>query len=259
MSAVTQEQQQDNNIANILENLRTKNSLYYFTRDVLSQNLNTILEYYHSHEENILELLSSLLPNHRDKLINILYNRSFVGSEKIIELFKNHHQLLNDDDFTVEDIIKEVTKNIYVLVLIPDYKLSHTIISEAIKYDFEALLILPDYLITDEHFVFALNKDFISSGTHEDSLPKIENNRLTDKIIYHALEQNGKSLDLVPVEIIKFEHCEQAVKQNGKALKYVPHNLKTPSLLDLAIVNNPKLKRKELEFMYDYKPNRTYD
>jgi hypothetical protein len=257
MSVVTQ--QQDNNIANILENLRTKNSLYYFTRDVLSQNINTILEYYHSHEENILELLSSLLPNHRDKLINILYNRTFVGSEKIIELFKNHHQLLNDDDFTVEDIIKEVTKNIYVLVFIPDHKLSYTIIYEAIKYDFEALLIVPDYLITDEHFEFALNKDFISSGTHEDSLPKIENNRLTDKIISHALEQNGKSLDLVPVEIIKFEHCVQAVKQNGKALKYVPHNLKTYSLLELAIVNNPQLKKEDLQFMYDYEPNRTYD
>lgn len=36
----------------------------------------------------------------------------------------------------------------------------------------------------------------------------------------------------------------QAVIQNGNALQYVPNNLKTPLLLELAIANNPKLKKR---------------
>ena len=260
---IQQEEQleQEQNINNILKKLETPNSLRYFTKDVLSKNLDMIFNHWHSHEKDYFELLSSLLPDNRDILINILYNRAFVSYKEIIKLFKNPNamKILNNDNITDENIIEEIKKNINVLVFIPDNRFTKEIVYEAINHDFEALFFIPDNRLTDEHLKFAIDKDFNSTGKHEASLPKIEDDRLTDELIIHVLTQNGKSLDSYHAKMIKKSHCEQAVTQNGYALKYVPNNLKTLELLNLALANNPQKNVSKLMEYYECNSKRTYD
>lgn len=260
---IQQEEQleQEQNINNILKKLETPNSLRYFTKDVLSKNLDMIFNHWHSHEKDYFELLSSLLPDNRDILINILYNRAFVSYKEIIKLFKNPNamKILNNDNITDENIIEEIKKNINVLVFIPDNRFTKEIVYEAINHDFEALFFIPDNRLTDEHLKFAIDKDFNSTGKHEASLPKIEDDRLTDELIIYVLTQNGKSLDSYHAKMIKKSHCEQAVTQNGYALKYVPNNLKTLELLNLALANNPQKNVSKLMEYYECNSKRTYD
>jgi hypothetical protein len=203
-------------------------------------------------------------PNNCDILINILFvfSCSDISSKDIIELLKNHyscHQLMarqpdgritlasscvshlfNNDNMTRaaarmtdEEIIEEIKKNIFVLLLIPDHKLSEKIIFEAMKKSMDTLLLLPRHILRYHHYEQAINMDFELTGNHENSLSKIVSDmsdklfdHLSDKLIMHALKQNGESLDILYVNTIKFEHCLQAVKQNGYALTYVPNNLK---------------------------------
>jgi hypothetical protein len=268
---------------------------YIFARDTIKNSPIEFLNYFFHDNENTLKILLDLFPdpNNCDILINILFNLSScnIDPKDITKLLKNHHHFFNNDNMTRagdalasssgldytssadiiarmtdEEIIKEIKKNIYVLLLIPDYKLSDTIIYEAIKQSMDTLLLLPYHILKYCHYEQAINMDFELTGNHKDSLTKIIsdisdklNDHLVDKLIIHALTQNGESLDLLYVNTIKESYCIQAVIQNGNALKYVPNNLKTPLILELAIETNPQLKKEDLLEYYKNNPERTYD
>jgi hypothetical protein len=264
---------------------------YIFKRETIKEYPIEILKYLFCNNKDIVKSLLDLFPdpNNCDILINILFvfSCSDVSSKDIIELLKNYHHLFNNDNMTRagnalasssgltsstaarmtdEEIIEEIKKNIFVLLLIPDHKLSDKIIFEAMKISMETLLLLPRHILRYHHYEQAINMDFELTGNHENSLPKITSDmsdklfdHLSDKLIMHALKQNGETLDILYVNTIKFEHCLQAVKQNGYALTYVPNNLKTPLLLELAITTNPQLKREDLIEYYESDPERSYD
>jgi hypothetical protein len=272
---------------------------YIFKRETIEEYPIEILKYLFCNNKDIVKSLLDLFPdpNNCDILINILFvfSCSDVSSKDIIELLKNHHYLFNNDNMTRagdiyahigasssgldytssvdiiarmtdEEIIEEIKKNIFVLLLIPDHKLSDKIIFEAMEKSMDTLLLLPRHMLRYHHYEQAINMDFKLTGNHENSLPKIISDmsdklfdHLSDKLIIHALTQNGESLDLLYVNTIKFEYCLQAVKQNGYALTYVPNNLKTKELLDIAIATNPKLKREDLIKYYESDPERTFD
>jgi hypothetical protein len=265
---------------------------YIFKRKTIKEYPIEILKYLFCNNKDIVKSLLDLFPdpNNCDILINILFvfSCSDVSSKDIIELLKNHHYLFNNDNMTRagdalasssgldytssaaarmtdEEIIEEIKKNIFVL-LIPDHKLSDKIICEAMKKSLDVLFLLPRHILRYHHYEQAINMDFELTGNHENSLSKIVcdmsdklSDHLSDNLIMHALKQNGESLDILYVNTIKFEYCLQAVKQNGYALTYVPNNLKTKELLDIAIATNPQLKREDLIEYYESDPERTFD
>jgi hypothetical protein len=276
------------------EELRTHTfKSYIFKRETIEEYPIEILKYLFCNNKDIVKSLLDLFPdpNNCDILINILFvfSCSDVSSKDIIELLKNHHYLFNNDNMTRagdalasssgldytssaaarmtdEEIIEEIKKNIFVLLLIPDHKLSDKIICEAMKKSLDVLFLLPRHILRYHHYEQAINMDFELTGNHENSLSKIVcdmsdklSDHLSDNLIMHALKQNGESLDILYVNTIKFEYCLQAVKQNGYALTYVPNNLKTKELLDIAIAMNPQLKREDLIEYYESDPERTYD
>jgi hypothetical protein len=243
---------------------------YIFTRETIKEYPIEILKYLFCNNKDIVKSLLDLFPdpNNCDILINILFvfSCSDVSSKDIIELLKNYHHLFNNDNIIIEEIIEEIKKNIFVLLLIPDHKLSDKIIFEAMKKSMDTLLLLPCHIMRYHHYEQAINMDFELTGNHNNSLPKIVSDmsdklfdHLADKLIIHALTQNGESLDHLFVHMIKDLYCIRAVIQNGNALQYVPNNLKKPLLLELAIANNPKLKREDLIKYYERDPERTYD
>jgi hypothetical protein len=266
---------------------------YIFKRETIKEYPIEILKYLFCNNKDIVKSLLDLFPdpNNCDILINILFvfSCSDVSSKDIIELLKNHyshHQLMARQPdgrialasscvgltssaaarMTDEEIIEEIKKNIFVLLLIPDHKLSDKIIFEAMKKSMDTLLLLPRHILRYHHYEQAINMDFELTGNHENSLSKIVCDmsdklfdHLSDNLIMHALKQNGESLDILYVNTIKFEYCLQAVKQNGYALTYVPNNLKTKELLDTAIATNPQLKREDLIEYYESDPERTFD
>jgi len=264
---------------------------YIFERKTIKKYPIEILKYLFCNNKDIVKSLLDLFPdpNNCDILINILFvfSCSDVSSKDIIELLKNHYYLFNNDNMTRagdalasssgltssaaarmtdEEIIEEIKKNIFVLLLIPDHKLSDKIICEAMKKSLDVLFLLPRHILRYHHYEQAINMDFELTGNHENSLSKIVcdmsdklSDHLSDNLIMHALKQNGESLDILYVNTIKFEYCLQAVKQNGYALTYVPNNLKTKELLDIAIATNPQLKREDLIEYYESDPERTFD
>jgi hypothetical protein len=278
MTTMIQQEQQDNiqfvesfSVKYTDDELSTNNiKSYIFARDTIKNSPIEFLNYFFRDNENTLKILLDLFPdpNNCDILINILFNLSScnIDPKDITKLLKNHHHFFNNDNITQEEIIKEIKKNIYVLLLIPDNKISDTIIYEAIKQSMDTLLLLPYHILKYCHYEQAINMDFELTGNHKDSLPKIISDisdklydHLADKLIIHVLTQNGESLDLLYVNTIKESYCIQAVIQNGNALKYVPNNLKTPLILELAIETNPQLKKEDLLEYYKNNPERTYD
>ena len=131
----------------------------------------------------------------------------------------------------IETIINGVSYNGHALKYIPtDIPNYEQIILAAINRNSDALVYVPENLITEEIAMESVKKD----GNNLEFVPE---KLKTEEIVLAALKKNGQALRYVTEEF-QFKTPEiafEAVKYNGYALKYVPKELITEEMAVEAI------------------------
>jgi len=173
-------------------------------------------------------MLLSLIPDHCDILLKIVYKFKYLSFSDIDFLFNNYNYLLKNNIELIQnkfslynDIIIEIRK---------------VLIEQAVKEDYKTLLFIPEHEITDDIIKLAIECDYLA-------ISNLSNDKLTDDVIKFAVQKDGFSFLYVPEEkrteeIIKLAIKTEFIKKEfifSDMFDHIPEDKITDEIIKLAI------------------------